>query len=130
MATPIFNTTNNFYDVVRSMHREDYKMVKSMELDHVFEMLDCYRSLSPSWNLSINAQHIVVFKNPRDKSQIRFFAQQVAPGKVSKFLDVFNNCTERRYGYLHCDFSQNTPEEIRFTTNSFPHEHPIIAYKI
>ena len=40
-------------------------------------------------NLSINAQHIVVFKNPRDKSQIRFFAQQVALGKVSKFLDVF-----------------------------------------
>ena len=38
--------------------------------------------------LSINAQHIVVFKNPRDKSQIRFFAQQVASGKVSKFLDV------------------------------------------
>ena len=31
MATPIFNTTNNFYDVVRSLHREDYKMIKSLE---------------------------------------------------------------------------------------------------
>ena len=81
-------------------------------------------------NLSINAQHIVVFKNPRDKSQIRFFAQQVAPGKVIKFVDIFTDCTERSYVYLHCDFSQNTPEEIRFKTNIFPHEHPVIAYKI
>ena len=44
-------------------------------------------------NLSINAQHIVLFKNPRDKSQIRYFAQQVAPGKVQNFLDVFEDCT-------------------------------------
>ena len=42
-------------------------------------------------NLSINAQHIVIFKNPRDKSQIRFFAQQVAPGKVISFLEVFDD---------------------------------------
>ena len=81
-------------------------------------------------NLSINAQHIVIFKNPRDKSQIRFFAQQVAPGKVNKFLDVFNDCTKRSYGYLHCDFSQNTPEEIRYKTNIFPDEYPVIVYKI
>ena len=81
-------------------------------------------------NLSINAQHIVIFKNPRDKSQIRFFAQQVAPGKVTSFLDIFNDCTKRSYGYLHCDFSQNTPEEIRYKTNLFPHEYPIIVYKI
>ena len=81
-------------------------------------------------NLSINAQHIVIFKNPHDKSQIRFYAQQVAPGKVTSFLDVFNNCTKRSYGYLHCDFSQNTPEDIRYKTNLFPHEHPIIVYKI
>ena len=81
-------------------------------------------------NLSINAQHIVIFNNPRDKSQIWFFAQQVAPGKVTNFLDVFNACTKRSYGYLHCDFSQNTPEEIRYKTNLFPHEYPIIVYKI
>ena len=47
-------------------------------------------------NLSINAQHIVIFKNPRDKSQIRFFAQQVAPGKVTSFLDVFERLYEKK----------------------------------
>ena len=81
-------------------------------------------------NLSINAQHIVIVKNPRDKSQIRFFAQQVAPRKGNKFLDVFNDCTKRSYSYLHCDFSQNTPEEIRYKTNIFSDEYPVIVYKI
>ena len=47
-------------------------------------------------NLSINAQHIVIFKNPCDKSQIRFFAQQVAPGKVTSFLNVCNDCTKKK----------------------------------
>ena len=81
-------------------------------------------------NLSINAQHIVIFKNPRDKSQICYFAQQVAPGKVQNFLDVFEDCTKRSYGYLHCDFSQNTPEEKRYKTNILPDEQPVIVYKI
>ena len=81
-------------------------------------------------NLSINAQHIIIFKNPRDKSQIRFFAQQVAPGKVNNFLEAFNDSTKKNYGYLHCDFSQNTPEDIRFRTNILPGETPVIAYKL
>ena len=81
-------------------------------------------------NLSINAQHIVIFKNPRDKSQIRFFAQQVTPGKVQSFLEAFEDCTKRSYGYLYCDFSQSTPEEIRYKTNILPDERPVIMYKI
>ena len=81
-------------------------------------------------NVYINAQHIVIFKNPHDKSQIRFFAQQVAPGKVTSFLDVFTDCRKRSSGYLRCDFSQKRPEEIRYKTNLFPHECPIIVYKL
>ena len=80
-------------------------------------------------NVSINAQHSIIFKNPRDKSQIQYFAQ-VAPGKVQSFLEVFEDCTKRSYGYLHCDFSQNTPEEIRYKTNILPDEQPVIVYKI
>lgn len=81
-------------------------------------------------NLSTNAQHIVVFKNPRDKSQIRYFAQQVAPGKIRQFLSVFEDATSIKYGYLHCDFSQDIPEKARFRTRIFPFEQPMIAYNI
>ena len=81
-------------------------------------------------NLSIHAQHIIIFKNPRDKSQIRYFARQAALAKVQNALEVFEDCTKRSYGYLHCDFSQNTPEEIRYKTNILPDEQPVIVYKI
>ena len=77
-------------------------------------MAKCFPKGPEMRNLSINAQHIVIFENPCDKSQIRYFAQQVALGTVQNFLDVFEDCTKRSYGYLHCDFSQNTPEEIRY----------------
>ena len=39
-------------------------------------------------NLSINAQHILICKKPQDRSQIQYFAQEVALGKVPTFLDV------------------------------------------
>ena len=81
-------------------------------------------------NLSINAQDIVIFKNPRDKCQIRVFAQQVASGRVQSFLEAFQDCTRRSYGYLYCDFSQSTPEEIRYKTNILPDQQPVIVYKI
>ena len=83
---------------------------------------------SEARNLSINAHHMVLFKNPRDKSQIRYFAQQVAPGKVKQFLEIFADATSTNYGYLHCDFTQGTPDKLRFRTNIFPNEQPMIAY--
>ena len=57
-------------------------------------MSKCFPQSPEMRNLSINAQHIVIVKNPRDKIQIRYFAQQAAPGKVQKFLDVFEDCTK------------------------------------
>ena len=64
-------------------------------------------------NLSLNAQHIIAFKNPRDKSQIRFLTQQVAPGKVNNFLEAANDSTKKNYGCLDCDFSQNNCIHIK-----------------
>ena len=87
-----------------------------------------FPSGSEARNLSINAHHMVLFKNPRDKSQIRYFAQQVAPGKVKQFLKIFADATSKNYGYLHCDFTQGTPDKLRFRTNIFPNEQPMIAY--
>ena len=55
-------------------------------------------------------------------------AQQVAPGKVKQFLEIFADATSKNYGYLHCDFTQGTPDKLRFRTNIFPNEQPMIAY--
>lgn len=88
-----------------------------------------FPSGSEARNLSINTHHMVLFKNPRDKSQVRYFAQQVAPGKVKQFLEMFDDATNKTYGYLHCDFTQDTPDKLRFRSNIFPSEAPMIAYE-
>ena len=86
--------------------------------------LNVFPNGSEARTLSINTHHMVLFKNPRDKSQVRYFAQHVAPGKVKQFLDVFADATSKKYGYLHCDFTQDTPDKLRFRTNIFPREQP------
>lgn len=80
-------------------------------------------------NLALNTQYQVLFKNPRDRSQIRFLARQIMPASPKTFLDIYNDATARMYGYLLCDFTQSMNEDMRFRTNIFPHEAPIAVYK-
>jgi hypothetical protein len=62
---------------------------------------------------------MVLFKNPRDASQIVNFAKQIAPGDVKRILDSFNDATKRPYSYMLFDLHQSTPEDFRMRTNIF-----------
>ncbi|KAF0146916.1 MAG: hypothetical protein FD143_3170, partial [Ignavibacteria bacterium] len=73
-------------------------------------------------NISLNAHYLVLYKNPRDKSQIRFLAQQTFP-ENSKFLcNAYQNATEEPHSYLILDFHPDTKEEFRVLTRIFPEE--------
>ena len=76
--------------------------------------------------ISLNSQYIVVFKNPRDKSQIQSIARQMFPNRVSLFVDVFNDATNQPYGYLIIDLRPDTPEDYRLRTHIFPGEEPTV----
>jgi len=78
----------------------------------------------------LNSHYIVVFKNPRDKTQPSILARQMFPGRTAKqFAIMFEKVTERPHGYLLIDLRQETPSEIRLRTNIFPEEYPPIVYK-
>lgn len=73
-------------------------------------------------NISLNAHYLILYKNPRDKSQIRFLAQQIFP-ENSKFLcNVFHHATQEPFSYLVIDCHPDTKEEYRIITNIFPGE--------
>lgn len=79
-------------------------------------------------DISLNAHYIVLFKNPRDKGQIKHLAQQVYP-ENSKFLqEAYTDATSKPHGYLLLDLKQATPEEYRVRTNIFPSEEFPIVY--
>ena len=60
MTMPIRNITNNFYDVACSMEIEKPEDA-SKELNYIFEMLECYRDLSPEKWIIVN-----IFTTPEE----------------------------------------------------------------
>ena len=81
-----------------------------------------------SRNISLNAQYLVLFKNPRDHSVITNIAKQMIPGRSRKLLDIYEDATKRPFSYLFIDLKPQTPIEVRFLTNVVDEEPYITAY--
>lgn len=73
-------------------------------------------------DISLNANYIVVFKNPRDRAQIRHLARQVFPDDPKFLEEAYYDATSRPHGYLLLDLKQSTPDEYRFRTCIFPND--------
>ena len=72
--------------------------------------------------ISLNAHYLVIFKNPRDASQVTHLAKQMYPGHVQYLQEVFGDATLEAYGYLFIDLKQETPEHLRLRTRIMPNE--------
>lgn len=79
-------------------------------------------------DISLNSTYIVLFKNPRDVSQITHFARQFAPGDTKFVVDSFCDVTKKPYTYMVYDYHQATPDLLRVRTNIFPNETPMLVY--
>ena len=75
-----------------------------------------------SRTISLNAQYMVVFKNPRDSSQVTHLAKQMYPGRVKFVQEAFKDATSVPYGYLLVDLKQDTPEDMRLRTTILPND--------
>ena len=73
--------------------------------------------------ISLNAHYLVVFKNPRDVSQIVHLAKQMYPGKTHYMRQAFDLATAHPHGYLLLDLKQSTPEGVRLRSHIFPGEY-------
>ena len=63
-----------------------------------------------SRTISLNTQHMVVFKNPRDASQITNLAKQMYLGRVKFIQEAFADATSTPYGYLLVDLNRILPK--------------------
>ena len=73
-----------------------------------------------SRTISLNSQYMVVFKNPRDASQLANLARQMYPGRGAFVQEAFADVTASPYGYLPIDMKQNTPDDMRLRTSVLP----------
>jgi len=71
-------------------------------------------------NIHLNSHYLVLFKSPRDKSQVIHLAKQILPGKNKSFQEIFHDATNPKFGYLFLDFHPMTDERLRMRTGIFP----------
>lgn len=70
-------------------------------------------------DISLNAHYIILFKNPRDRAQIKHLSRQISPN-YSKFLEeAYNDATSEPHGYLLFDLKQKTLDMLRYRTSIF-----------
>ena len=63
--------------------------------------------------ISINSHYVILFKNPRDRSQIQSLARQCFPGNSRFLTDVYTSETSDPHSYIVLDFKQDTPDRLR-----------------
>ena len=60
---------------------------------------------------------MVVFKNPRDASQMSHLARQMYPGRAKFVREALKDATSVPYCYLLVDLKQHTPEDMLLRTS-------------
>jgi hypothetical protein len=82
-----------------------------------------------SRSISLNTHYLVLFKNPRDRTQVRTLGCQLYPEKFKAFLEAFSLATEKPFGKLIVDLKQETPEELRLRSIE-PYTDCVSVFKI
>lgn len=78
-----------------------------------------------SRDISLNAKYIVIFKNPRDKSQFNHLARQIYPDNPAELQRIYKEITQYGHGYLFIDLSQSVDDIFRFRTDIFAKDRTI-----
>ena len=94
----------------------------------IFIMQNLFPPGRESRTRSLNTHYYVIFKNPRDKSQVEFLARQILPNNSKALISAFEAATEKPHSYMFLDLTQECPDSIRYRSNIF--EKPMIIYNL
>lgn len=98
------------------------KTVVFLLVQNIFVKVPAFR------DISLNATYIILFKNPRDGSQIMSLARQISPRNTRYILDAYRDTTKKAYSYLLFDLHQSTPDIIRVRNKILRSEWPVEAF--
>jgi hypothetical protein len=78
--------------------------------------------------MKLNIHYIVMFKNPRDASQVAILARQMYPGKSQFVVEAYEDATKEPHCYLLIDLRPDTDDRYRISTKIFPDDPRQYAY--
>ena len=68
--------------------------------------------------ISQNCDYFVLFKNPRNSSEIRSLAQQITPGNLI-LVDIYIEATKQPFSYLFINLTQECHPHVKYLSNLF-----------
>ena len=77
--------------------------------------------------ISNNSDYLVIFRNTRNKSEIRVLAQQLTPGSLD-LIDIYEMATREPFSYLFINLTQECPEDVKYLSNLFDFDHYIKCF--
>lgn len=82
---------------------------------------------SPNYRTkSLNTNYVVLFRNFRDRTPLRAFAQQYMPENTRFITDVYQDVMKTMYGHLFIDLRQETDNRIRIRSSVL--QEPVTVY--
>ena len=77
-------------------------------------------------DISLNANYLIIFFNPRDQMQFNILARQMYPNNSRFLIESFSDATSKPHGYLFLDLKQSTLVKNRIQTGILPNQLRII----
>jgi len=72
--------------------------------------------------ISLNTHYMVLFKNPRDATQIRTLSLQMYPDNPRMLVNAYRDATSQPYGYLLLNLRPDACDALRILTDVFARE--------
>ena len=124
---PSFYSKNRNLVVIDDLMSEtDERVTKLFKKSHhcntsvIYLVQNVFPKGKENRTISIYAQYMVLFKNPRDNTQVVNVAKQMFPGRIEYMQDAFRHATSVPHDYLFVDLKQSTPEHLRLRSNIIP----------
>ena len=88
-------------------------------LSIIFVMQNIFEKSKGLRTSNLNANYLVLYKNPRDKGQMGVLGRQMYPRNWRAFVGAIEKATEAPHSYILVDISQKTPDEYRLRSSIF-----------
>jgi len=88
----------------------------------IFLVQNVFQKAKEMRTISLNTHYLVLYKNPRDQSQVRVLSYQMFPGQKNFLVDAYADATKQPHSYLLIDLHPETDDYYRVRTNIFPGE--------
>ena len=79
-------------------------------------------------DISLNAHYIAIFRNLRDRAQIRHLIRQLYPENPRFLEEAYQDATSQAFDYLLWDLKQTSSDNCRFRTCIFPDDEYQYVY--